>query len=189
MTILPDLNHVFHSNHWELAKKRLLSLLCIIFTTIQMFLFTSVCTMCGRHSLILLTKALMSTAFSLSSCWSRTSRAMMVPVLPTPALRETDRNLVCGYGDDLLGKRSSGVFDRSVPAVNHSGCSDPFCLNVVSQQASELDQDLCALWHSVVGPGSEVKVLHCALLQRFALWRWFAQRNTNSLSADRECER
>lgn len=48
--------------------------------------------MWGRHTLILYTKALMSTALSFSSCWSSTSRAMKVPVLPTPALRETERD-------------------------------------------------------------------------------------------------
>lgn len=92
---------------------------------------------------------------------------------PPDSGAEGDRHryLVGGCGDDLLGKMSSGVFDQSVPAVNHSGRSGPFCPYVVSQQASELDQDLCALWHSVVGPGGEVKVLHRALLQRFALLR------------------
>lgn len=50
--------------------------------------FTSVCTMCGRFSLILCTKPLMSTALVFCSCWSCTSRAIIVPVLPTPALRD-----------------------------------------------------------------------------------------------------
>lgn len=42
--------------------------------------------MCDRCSLILCTKAFIPTAFSFWSCWRSTSRAMVVPVLPTPAL-------------------------------------------------------------------------------------------------------
>lgn len=53
---------------------------------------------------------------------------------------------------------------HSIPAVNHSWCCSSFSLYVLSHQSSELDQDLCALWDSMVRPGSEVKMVHFALL-------------------------
>lgn len=80
-----------------------------------MISFTSVCTMCGRFSLILCTKAFMPTALSFSSCWSSTSRAMMVPVLPTPALRETDTEKSWAVSVQVQVRWSSSGFHIKLP--------------------------------------------------------------------------
>lgn len=152
-------------------KKRLLSLVCTVFHNSDVFVY-----LCLHH--------VRSTQSHLAHKRINVHCFLTLQLLkqdiqgddgarPPDSGAEGDRHRysVCDCGDDLRGKMSGGVFDRSVPAVNHSGRSGPFSLYVVSQQVSERDQHLCALWHSVVGPGSEVEVLHRALLQRLALRR------------------
>ena len=158
--------------------------------------------MCGRFSLILCTKALMPTAFSRSSCWSSTSKAIIVPVLPTPALTERQQwkvrsqwpgvtvireyfmynfksrciiIAVCCWHSSKVQVTGAQVetSSHSVPAVNHSGFPSSLCLYVLSEQFSELDQDFGALWDSVVRPGGKVEMFHSALFWGVLLWRRF----------------
>lgn len=56
-----------------------------------------------------------------------------------------------------------------IPAVNHSRRSATVCVDVFSHQVSETDQGLGALRHTMIRPGSEVEVSHCALLRHLAL--------------------
>lgn len=66
--------------------------------------------MFDRCSLILCTKSLIPTAFWFWSCWRSTSRAMIVPVLPTPALGcRTRVRLVC-RSSSAVSKGKRGVW-------------------------------------------------------------------------------
>lgn len=55
------------------------------------------------------------------------------------------------------------------PAVDHSGIVSGVLVHVLSDQMSEVDEELRGFWNPVIRPGCEVELTHRACLCRFHL--------------------